>query len=458
MEKSKVITWAKSCYGFAEEHTPNPVVVLAEQSRSRLNCSIVDHLPESPGEGRAATSVSAVCLSSRESFTRWIEAPFASISKARKVLPTLLDIQLPFPLDDCVYCFLDVAGTRRNTVEALAVGARLADVERKLESLAANGIDPVVIDQEGLALWTQSLSEIPMPKGEEDALRVVMHLGTAHWTVVVGRNGRFENAHAVKTEDIAQIKRILHQHLPPESDERDDKVHWIWTGPGAIAEETISAISACLLKRRTETSFIPEDPRAFLARAAATRALVSGPLRCNLRHGRLTHPSITRRRARQLTKAAAIFLASGALLCGAGALSREIARKKEAKITRAFQSLSEALTNRGITAGETAAFPVIASQARQRIELLQPFMSPFSPSLTLTLARIMETGRKSGLKYDTLAISRDDLLLKGRAAEWNDCDMLVEGLKNLGRPVKLERTESLTDESILFTIKRGGNK
>lgn len=38
------------------------------------------------------------CLLQRESFTRWLTVPLAAAAKARRVLPSLLDIELPFSL------------------------------------------------------------------------------------------------------------------------------------------------------------------------------------------------------------------------------------------------------------------------------------------------------------------------------------------------------------------------
>ena len=49
---------------------------------------------------------------------RFITAPLASRGKALKVLPSLLDVQLPFPLEKCRFELLDVHETALGQTEA----------------------------------------------------------------------------------------------------------------------------------------------------------------------------------------------------------------------------------------------------------------------------------------------------------------------------------------------------
>ncbi len=62
----------------------------------------------------------AAALPTYECFARRIVAPLASAEKARKVLPSLLDVQLPFPIEKCVSLFPEVIAAGAHS-DALAV-------------------------------------------------------------------------------------------------------------------------------------------------------------------------------------------------------------------------------------------------------------------------------------------------------------------------------------------------
>ena len=73
----------------------------------------------------------AVSMTPRQCLTPRLKAPYASRRKAEKVFPTLLDIQLPFALEDCVCEILAETDEDRETSSALAVVARTRDVQRE---------------------------------------------------------------------------------------------------------------------------------------------------------------------------------------------------------------------------------------------------------------------------------------------------------------------------------------
>ncbi|MCX6997673.1 MAG: hypothetical protein NTV49_11445 [Kiritimatiellaeota bacterium] len=99
------------------------------------------------------------------------------------MLPSLLDVQLPFPLETCLYQFPVVRADAAGRIRALAVAARRTEIAAQLDRCRALDLDPVVLDHEGLALWTQSLVEIPLAP---PALRVVAYLGAFRTALAVG--------------------------------------------------------------------------------------------------------------------------------------------------------------------------------------------------------------------------------------------------------------------------------
>jgi len=444
--------WEKACYGVDLEGN-KLVVVRAERSRGHVKCaSVAAHdltFRESLQKGAACIG----CLSARESFTRWLEAPFSSFRKARKVLPTLLDIELPFPLEECLSCFVGERQADDNRTRALAVVARITDVRKKLAALSAKGVNPVALDQEGLALWTQTLRDLPPgTDSAQDAPRVLVSLGSEHWTLVVGRGRDFMNAHGVRARDVSQINRLLRVSL-----EGSRQIQWVWTGPGASHAPLVADLLKRLGSDWPGPSFVHDEPETFLARALATRALLPEPLRCNLRSGEWTHPSIVEEARRQLVRAAVLLLSGGILLCALNLGVRTLLIKREARIDRAFASLADRMAGYHVKAKGQHALKIVCEKVNAQRQELEPFLDVFRPSLTVLIASAVDIAVTHDLRYEMLSLSRKHVAIRGTAVDWNRCDRLSEYFEQEGIAVKLHRAEVLDDERIPFTIVSEGS-
>jgi hypothetical protein len=429
-----------------------PVVVRAERARGRLHYT---PLPgDDPGFRKALERGAPVAglLFARESFARWIEAPFSSRGKARRVLPTLLDIELPFALEDCIYGFLALQRTARKTVRALAVAARLDTVSRKLAALGAQGVDPAILDQECLALWTQSLREVPPARGARPDWRVVVYLGLERCTVVLGRGAEFVTAHSLPAHDPAQLARVLAAHLPAEA----AVVAWCWGGPGAADPARVADLHERLGAQWPGPSTVHEDPRTFLARAAAARAVAPGPLSCNLREGAFAHPRVIRRLQRRRLQTASAALAGAALLGGLSlALLRGLAAER-ARLEGDFRARTQSLAGRDIGGAKGAqALRIVDEAVRQRKARLHPFVRAFDAPLTGVLASVLTVGRERGLYYETVSLGSAQVLIRGVARDWRRCEGLAAHLRQAGYRVQVDRQESTRDEWMLFTIRSG---
>ena len=439
-------------YGF-ELQGEKLAVVRAARSGGRLDFSSV-----SPGEPVMTReirqgAVTVGCLTTRESFTRWTEAPFDNVRKAARVLPTLLDIELPFALEDCVYDFLAVRRTGRKAVRALAVAALTEAVRKKLALLAGFGLDPMILDQEGLALWTQSLAELPRASKQTGEVRVVVYLGGDRSSVVVGRDSGFIAAHGVRAGDARQIGRLLRSSLG----ETVETARWIWAGPGAGDMAAVTALQDRLRTEWPGTSEVHKEPAAFLPRALAARGLSAGPLRCNLRMGVLAHPLAAARIRSRSRHAALVLLVGGLLLCGISLAARSNFVRTKAAAERTFRSRVERLAGRdiGSAKGEHAVRILDEIIARRKAEL-RPFLEAFDPLLIADLVSVMEIGKDGGLQFDALTLSGKELRIRGSARDWRSCDGLMKYWKTRGIPAALDRKDARPDGRIPFEILSGG--
>ena len=466
MQRSKaVLQWANSCFG-VDLQGDRAFTVQAERVRGHVKWKAVD-VSEAAAQARSRRASPVVgCLGPRESLTRRLEAPFASARKAGRVFPTLLDIQLPFDLDDCVYEFLDVEPTGSRTVRSVAVAARRSDVEQRLAAYGRAGLDPSVLDQEGLAIWTQGLVECPMEAGEEDGLRVVVNLAGAQSTLAVGRGGQFLNAHAVRAGDMAQFSRLLRAALeqpeaakPAEgSAPEQPAVRCCWAGPDARDGALLSGMRSALERDWPGAkSDVCDAPETFLARAVATRALVAGALRCNLRAGPFVHPSIAARARRAQAAAALILLATGLFLCAGATALRVLAHQREAQVDEAVGVLTDRLAGYHVAAKGQDALKVCSEAVQRRIQSAAPFRAALEPSLVSLIAQIADMGGKQGLRYENLTLTADKVQIAGAGRDWRSAEPLLVMIKGHGYDAVLERKEALEDQTIPFSIaSRGG--
>lgn len=453
------------CYGL-DVRGDEVVIVRAERSRGRAVTQVVTRDAFLADEMHARTAVAS--MSVRAGFARWLEAPFSVVSKAQKVFPTLLDIQLPFALDDCVYRFLDVGqvetrgddGEAMRKTRALAVAARRKDVAARIAELQEQSLDPVALDHEGLALWAQSLAEAPVAPGEARLPRVVVSLAGEGSAVVIGNGPAFLNAHGVQEDDPGQVLRLLRAQLDVGKDHERPSVIWFYCGPGAVDSERVRRFAAVVEKEWPGEAHTHDNPGAFLARALALRALQGGALCCNLRMDDLTHTAVQRREMRQSLVAPLVFLVAGLVLCAGNMTWHGMMRAREGRIDDAYIDLATSLGGDAFQQGARGPQGLLMVRGRiekRKAELL-PFRRLMRPSLTHLIRRIVDAGGTYSFLYDSLVVSDTDVRIKGTALDYDHCAELRNVINKERRRVSLERSDPRSDERIPFVVIGGGAK
>jgi len=247
-----------------------PVIVRGERVRGRVECSTVP-----PGRRRSrrcsVRGDARRVLSVRETFTRWIEAPFSSARRARKILPTLLDIKLPFALEDCVYGFPRLSGAEGGRPGRWR---RLPAAERReeLEALKSLGADPWGWTTRG---WRSGpgLTECPAAPGRNDGAEGHRVAGGRELRSRAGARRRVPQ----RTRRRLRSCRADQPSAPRAVTGRPAPAEWLWTGPDAESAERVAAPQGATRLRVAGVSVTVRDPRSFLARALVTRAITSGP-------------------------------------------------------------------------------------------------------------------------------------------------------------------------------------
>ncbi len=411
-------------------------------------------------------AILAAAMPVQDSMARWLEAPFPSMAKARKVLPSLLDIQLPFPLETCIHGFpyMDAPGSGR--VRALAVAAQKESVDSRIAACAELNVDPQCLDHEGLALWTQSVSEKPPAQG----LRLVAYLGTDRTVWVIGEGDRFLSAHASKigTRELGVASpdaphsarnewrdRALRNLRAQSASHPDTAVSWYWTGPGADDKTLIGNLESLLHASESGIHYnTHKQPASFLARALAVRALEQREWPWNYRFADAVHPAVSRWRDRARRRTAWTVMAAGLALCLLNLSFGALSEIKNRQADHALERLAQSIT--GLPSIPRGQERVVVQRAlEEQRGLLDPFLRAFDPSHTVTLHDVLRRGQSGGLRYESISLRADHLLIQGSADDWDGCEGLADQLRNEGWTVNLDRQDAVAVEHVRFRLTAG---
>ncbi|HXK80450.1 MAG TPA: hypothetical protein PLB42_09795, partial [Kiritimatiellia bacterium] len=118
-------------------------------------------------QGRAALAVSAPAA---QTVVRRLRAPFPSLAKAARIWPSLLDVDLPFPVESAVTGFVQPRVVQGQAT-TLAAAIRRSDWSAFEVQCNAAGVQPTHADVEALALWEQQ--SVDAPSARADASRLL---------------------------------------------------------------------------------------------------------------------------------------------------------------------------------------------------------------------------------------------------------------------------------------------
>ncbi len=387
-----------------------------------------DPMPLSQAIPFDENSVVTGLVNVREAVTCRLTAPFEKRSKAEKVLPTLLDIKLPFPLEECVYVFIGFSREPEGT-SALGVAARSSDIESTLRELTDEGADPVILDHEGLALWTQSIIERPDVNDAE--IRAVLQIGSRNWTLVLGSGGDYIGSYNIRPSDMAHIRRIikatastLNKSGAPGEESADGltgsrdssaSVQLLLCGCGLQENEAANRVRQEFSGSGTRVEVL-NQPAGFLARGMAQRALEEGPLRCNLRTAAFEHPDVAKQAATRTRIGGVALALAGALLCGVNIAVSELAARRETAMDSKLKAMRTELMGYSIQALGDDAQNKVRSETLARIGRLEPFFKmKRRESISPVVYSAAKLGAEKDLEYDSLSIAPGNIEMKGTA-------------------------------------------
>jgi hypothetical protein len=438
------LAWTRTAVG-VDLVDGQPVIAQAVRRGGRVSV-VAPSAPAAPVPARTAV---AGCLLHREGFARWLTAPLRSARKARRVFPALLDVQLPFPVEECVSVLAEVRRAADDAAtRGLAVGARGTELARRIAAYQAAGHDPHTLDHEGLALWTQALAE--HPPASDAAPRVVVYQGSDRTTLALGRGREFVASHSARQWNADQAHRFLFANLP----EGVPETQWLWCGPAtAGAAEAHAAIAG----RWPGPLTVAREPVTFLARALAVRALRRGPYPCNLRLGPHLHPELVRRSESAPVSAAVAVIIAGVWLLALNLGWQALVAQRSARLQTAVRAQARALSPAAALAAGSEAL-VAQRTLAEETTLSKPITDLAGPPTAARWAAVLDIARRNGLLCTELSLADGALSLQGSAGSAAQLERAVQELTAAGFKTVPTRKPATESGRVPFTIRPGGAK
>jgi hypothetical protein len=338
-------------------------------------------------EVNALKAVLAVPWPIGKTVSRTLVSPFASRAKSARIWRNLLDLTLPFPVEDAE---LDVTElpSEDGRARAFAQVVRRTDLERERAAWERLGIRP-----------THAMAVVPeLRKEAAGGELVVLSHDAALW---LAPSGEPRVVRWAAEADDAGKEQLLKTRLAPENGAEGRVLTWAGDG----AEKWAGRAEGWGIAARHRVHSAGEDlPAVAAARRAAEDAGAANPLR--------GHPALVAKEARARTRGMAAAVALAAVVALGGIWAAGKARSDAAALGARAAKAAEALVGRAVPPGSER---LMADRSRgERSVLLSAAEEATSPGAERTLAEVLAAFGDGGDEIASLAASPGGFRAEGR--------------------------------------------
>ncbi len=430
-----------------------PQVVLSVAADSDEAARVLKTVAADVEKGVAAL---AACAPAAQTAVRRLRAPFASPRKAAKVWPSLLDVELPFPVESAA-CFYGEPRLADGGTVAIAAAVRKSDLTAFGEACREAGFDPTHCDAEALALWSQQVAEAPPARA--DLPRALVWLGTDHVAIVRGRGAEFMAAHVLRASPLAgdpqafeavwaaRVRPIVAAHLAETGGAEMDL--W-WAGPGAEDEARLARLRQMLPADYALRHEIHRLPASFLARALARRAADGAGV--NFRSGEEAHPALRRLREREAKWAYGSVVAASLVVLALNAGESAFRRNRVAAAQRELTAAAQAIAGEAIPRGQENL--MVERAISRRDEETRPFRNALDPEgMETRLAQVLQDASALGIEISHLGLSPAAISIRAAVPNVQTIEAFAERLQAQDWTVQSEPAGTTPEGRPQFILK-----
>lgn len=398
----------------------------------------------------------ATCAPAVQTAVRRLRAPFTSTRKAAKVWASLLDVDLPFPVESAA-CFYGEPRLDNGGTVATAAAIRKSDLAALGDFGREAGFDPTHCDAEALALWSQQVAEAPPARA--DMPRALIWLGADHVTIIRGRGAEFRAAHVLRASPLAgdpqvfeavwaaRARPIVVAHLAETGGSEMDC--W-WAGPGAEDEARLVRLRQALPAACSLRHEVHRLPASFLARALARRAAEG--VGVNFKSGADAHPALRRTREKKAKWAYGSVMAASLLVLAMNYGESVFRRNRIETIQRELTAAERAIAGDAVAFGQESL--MVERAISRRDEETKPFRLALDPvGMEGRLAQVLREALALGVEISHLGLSPAAMSIRAAAPSVQTIEAFADRLREQDWTVQSETSGALPDGRPQFILK-----
>ncbi len=365
-----------------------------------------------------------------------LNTPALPDTKLEKILPSLLDIQIPLPLADCSYTFVKY----ENATVAYAV--RKSDLRAQLDSLAETGCNPSRIVPASYAAWMLSLADFP-PK-RKDEPRAIFIAGKQQTILVSGHGGTVEKQSVFKTgaSDPAKRLKLAFGGIP-------ENLVCIIVGDEHHRISTALNSAEAHSEAKANT---PQSPSYFLARALALDYKNNRSAQdANLRTAEFMHP-VNSQRARKPSRylMTALAMSSVAIILASVAAATATQHAEETSKAQLQSRLNEIAGFPIKTKGQRA---LQDARNAMPLHLDEAILHHTHNRIPSSLTTIKQLCTQQGIKLHHVSLDPNGLTASGVAKSADSAQQFVNSLVSAGIQATLtEVPQAVKNGSFTFFV------
>jgi type II secretory pathway component PulL len=374
--------------------------------------------------------------------------PLSSKKKALQVLPSMLDVQLPFPLEDCLYKVVSSRKLMDNTLSFTTIIVRRKIMERHLAFLQENGVVVDHLDSEATVLFEEG--SLVFPKSKKI---VVINMERESISVIISEEQAIKSAYTLKVERdkkneeldlwlkrITKIENLNSQHFDMVITGKDASSILA----GEIARKLSSSISP-------EVSIMPDSEFAF-TETIAKRLITPKKYTLNFLEDEYEPKRAKECKMRLMRMRSLFLLAVSVALIFINSLHYIFWYLKKSNLEQAIASLSQKIMPETRLPKGMEIFE-INRKMLQHSEEIQPLVGIVANQTFSTFSSLLANIAKKNLIISNLTINDKQIVISGNSTVWQDCEELANWLKTKGFTVTLEKKSFSTFNTTQFAIK-----
>jgi len=394
----------------------------------------------------AETHIVTASLSAEESYLIPLELPIKNKAKATRILPGLLDLQLPYSIDDTSYCFTEFRHQSGET-SSCALGARDVEISKALEALELQGIEVEALDHELFACW-QYFTQ----RENNKAPKILVLVEDNHIQLIAGKNQQPSlSAHIVlDPANIDQNFRALRRTLKSSI----EKLNSEDTSLSVYLDENhpYKAEIQQSLDRLTVKHTLRSGVLYFISSALAQRALVAQEDSFSLLPASRRPASIDKKIARSSIGAAMAVGFSGLFLCAISVAWSYVVSAEDQALQHKLITKAQAMSGYDkIYKGKE--LRMVQQSLSEAVKKQSPFTQLFEASLLEPLSSILQRCKDTDSKLKKVKLSNKHLEINSLSKGLQGAEALKELAIDLGYNASIKNQEESRDGLKVYQIK-----